>query len=404
MTHSVINAHTFDFLRSPAGRAALAQLAAADLGESHTLALLSALRRSLTPEQAGAALSLARLRSRAAVKFSRADALFFTPDALEQASSEGVSAWRARRFAGYDRVADLGCGAGGDTLALAAIPGDLVALDRDALRLRLARANVAAYGRTATFVQADLADPLPLGHVLAAFFDPARREDGRRLFSVRDYTPPLAVIDGWRFDALAVKLSPGVDLDELRPYTASGAGVEFVSLDGELKEAVLWCGAFGFGGRQASRLEPDGTGRTLLPQDAPPPPLAEPHAYLYEPDPAVIRAGLLGELAAYLGLDLFRLDDSIAYLTGDRYLPSPWARAWPVQDWLPFNLKRLRAALRARHIGPLTVKKRGSPLTPDGLIRQLKLDGDEPGVVVLTQIAGRHSAIICGEMMRESCT
>ena len=400
MTHSPINTHTLAFLRSPAGHAILARLATLDLAESNTLALLSDLRRDLSPEHAGAALTLARLRLRAAAKFSRADALFFTPDALEQASSEAVSAWRARRFAGFDRVADLGCGAGGDAVTLAAIPGvDLVALDRDALRLHMAHLNTAAYGHAATFVLADLTAPPPLARVPAAFFDPARRDEGRRVYSVRDYAPPLSVIDNWHFDALAVKLSPGVNLDELRPYTGSGAGVEFVSLGGELKEAVLWCGAFGFEGRRASRLEPDGTGDTLLPQGAPPPPLSEPRAYLYEPDPAVIRAGLLGELAAHLGVDLFRLDESIAYLTGDDYLSSPWARAWPVWDWLPFNLKRLRAALRAQGIGSVTVKKRGSPLTPEGLIRQLKLDGDGvPAVVVLTQIAGQHSAILCGEM------
>jgi hypothetical protein len=387
-------------LTGPAGRAILARLASEDLSAARTLALLSDLRRDLSPEVAGAALTTARLRVRAAPKFSRADAMFFTPDALEQASGEIVSGWRAQRFAGYPVIADLGCSIGGDTLALAAIPdAQVIAIDRDPLRLRLARANLAAYARTAHTVLADLTDPLPVQAVPAAFFDPARRAGERRVFSVRDYTPPLDVMTGWDFDALAVKLSPGVNLDELRPYTANGAGVEFVSLGGALKEAVLWCGAFGFAGRNASRLEPDGSGESLLPREIPPPPLSSPRAYLYEPDPAVIRAGLLGELAARLGVALYRLDESIAYLTGDSYVISPWARAWPVWDWMPFHLKRLRAALRARGIGRVTVKKRGSPITPETLIHKLKLDGQgEPAVIVLTHIAGQHSAILCGEM------
>jgi SAM-dependent methyltransferase len=369
-----------------------------DVSEARTLALLTDLRRDLSPEMAGAALTLARLRVRAVSKFSRADALFFTPDALEQASGEIVSGWRARRFAAFARVADLGCGIGGDALALAA-HADVIALDRDALRLQMARANLAAYGRAAAFVQADLSDSLPVRGVPAAFFDPARRDEGRRVFSVRDYLPPLDVIAGWNFAALAVKLSPGVDLDELRPYTDHGAGVEFVSLDGELKEAVLWGGAFGFAGRRASRLERDGSGASLEPRDLPPPPVAEPRAVLYEPDPAVIRAGLFGELADHLGIALYRLDESIAYLTGDAYVMTPWARAWPVWDWLPFNLKRLRALLRERDVGRVTVKKRGSPITPEELIAKLKLrGGSRSAVVVLTHIAGQHSAIICGEM------
>jgi SAM-dependent methyltransferase len=387
----------------PAGRAVLARLASDDLSEARTLALLTDLRRTLSPEVAGAALTLARLRVRAVSKFSRADALFFTPDALEQASGEIVSGWRARRFADFARVADLGCGVGGDTLALAAV-SDVIALDGDALRLRMARANLAAYERAADFVQADLTDPLPLRGVPAAFFDPARRKkgrgtEGRRVWSVRDYLPPLDVIGGWDFPALAVKLSPGVDLDELRPYTDRGAGVEFISLGGELKEAVLWGGAFGFAGRRAARLEPDGSGESLEPRNLPPPPVAEPHATLYEPDPAVIRAGLFGELADHLGIALYRLDESIAYLTGDSYVITPWARVWPVWDWLPFNLKRLRSMLQAFDVGRVTVKKRGSPITPEELIAKLKLrGGSRAAVVVLTHVAGQHCAILCGEM------
>ncbi|HVO69738.1 MAG TPA: class I SAM-dependent methyltransferase [Aggregatilineaceae bacterium] len=398
----MLDARTFRLLASPDGRAILARLASADLSEANTLLLLSELRRAVPPEMAGAALTLARLRARAAAKFSRADAMFFTPDALEQASGEIVATWRARRFAehGFTCIADLGCGVGGDTLALAGIRGaGVVALDRDPLRLGMAQVNLAAYERAAHLVQADLRDPLPLAvrRIPAGFFDPARREDGRRVFSVRGYAPPLDVIAGWRFGALAVKLSPGVDLDELRRYTAVGAGVEFVSLGGELKEAVLWCGDLGFAGRWASRLGPDGTAETLIPAGVPSPPLSEPRAYLYEPDPAVIRAGLLGELAVRLGMSLFRLDETIAYLTGDSYVTSPWARAWPVWDWMPFHLKRLRAMLAAYDVGQATVKKRGSPLSPEDLIAKLKLTGaGKSAVVVLTQIGGRHSAILCG--------
>lgn len=395
----------FEFLNGPQGCAALARLASASLDEAHTLPLLMELRRDIPPAWAGAALTLARLRVRAADKFSRADSMFFTADALEQASGEAVAVWRARRFAagGMARIADLGCGIGGDTLALAALPGARVfGLDRDADRLRLARANLAAYGRAADFVQANLIDPLPLAGVEAAFFDPARRADGRRIFTVRDMVPPLDVIAGWRIPALAVKLSPGVDLDDLRRYTdRAGAGVEFVSRDGELKEAVWWGGAFGFAGRWASRVEPDGSGETLVPLDVPAPPLAGPRAYLYEPDPAVIRAGLLGELAAHLGIAMFRLDETIAYLTADARVTSPWARAWPVWEWLPFNLRRLRARLDAHGVGRITVKKRGSPIAPEDLIRQLKRRGagresGREAVIVLTHIAGVHSVIVCG--------
>lgn len=403
MHDSPLTLATLTALMQPAGRAALGYLAHADLGDAHILHLLTDLRRDLPPDVAGAALALARLRQRAVTKFTRAAHMLFTPDALEQASSEPVSAWRAARFAdaGYARLADLGCGIGGDTLVLAAIPGaDVVGLDRDPLRLRMARVNVAAYGRAARFVQADLRDPLPLHGVPAAFFDPARRSGGRRIFSVQDIIPPLDTITRWPFAAWAVKLAPGVALDELRAYTGRGAGVAFVSLGGELKEAMLWGGELGFAGRWAVRVDSDRAPDTLTPGGLPAPPLSVPCAYLYEPDPAVIRAGLFGELAARLGVALYRLDGQIAYLTSDALVASGWARAWPVWAWMPFNLKRLRAALRERGVGRVTVKKRGSPIAPETLIHKLRLGGEgDSAVVVLTQIAGQHSAIICGEMV-----
>ncbi|HML24817.1 MAG TPA: methyltransferase domain-containing protein, partial [Aggregatilinea sp.] len=245
------------FLLHDTGQSALDWLAGQDLDERHTLSLIGALRRTLTPAQASAVLTTARLRQRAEAKFSRAAGMYFTPDALEQASGEAISRWRARRFAdlGAARIADLGCGIGGDLLALAAVPGaSAIGLDLDPVRLRLAAANLSAYGLSGALVQGDLLDPLPLAGVPAAFFDPARREAGRRIFSVRDMHPPLDVIRAWPFEALAVKLSPGVDLGELWPYTAAGAGVEFVSMGGELKEAVLWRGAWGFAGNRASRV------------------------------------------------------------------------------------------------------------------------------------------------------
>ena len=61
---------------------------------------------------------------------------------------------------------------------------------------------------------------------------------------------------------------------------------------------------------------------------------------------------------------------------------------------LPFGLKRLRALLRERHVGRLTVKKRGSALDPEALRRQLRLTGDEEATVVLTRAAGEPVVLV----------
>ncbi|KWX10127.1 methyltransferase, partial [Carbonactinospora thermoautotrophica] len=117
-----------------------------------------------------------------------------------------------------------------------------------------------------------------------------------------------------------------------------------------------------------------------------------PGRYLYEPDGAVIRAHLVGHVAAQVDGRL--LDPTIAYVASDRLVPTPFATAYEVTDVLPFQLKRLRALLRERGVGVLTIKKRGSALEPDRLRRQLRLTGDSAAVLILTRVAGAPTALL----------
>src|SRR5690606_32493900 len=161
--------------------------------------------------------------------------MFFTAEALEQASDPQISRYRAQAAAGL-RVVDAGCGIGADSLALARAGGDVLGLDNDALRVALARLNAAALEVAVRFEVADVRDSLPDADF--AFFGPARRDvQGRRLHHVEQYQPPLSIIHRWSVPRIAVKLSPGVDLAELAGYPG---GVEFISVAGDLKEAVLW--------------------------------------------------------------------------------------------------------------------------------------------------------------------
>jgi hypothetical protein len=220
------------------------------------------------------------------------------------------------------------------------------------------------------------------------------------VFSVRAYRPPLDIVLDWlpAYPALGVKISPGVKLAELDGYNAE---LEFISLNGQLKEAVLWFGPFRTAHTRATvlpgphSLSPDGSLWTNFEPPASTLPLREPQAVLYEPDPAVLRAGLVEALGQQLGAA--QLDPDIAYLTAAGLTATPFARAWIVEDWFPFQLKRLRAYLRARGVGRVTVKKRGSPLEPEALIKKLRLRGEESRVVVLTHLRGRPIVVICFE-------
>jgi hypothetical protein len=388
-------------LTSPEGLEALRQALAATLQEENFLADLAALqRRGIERELARGALETALLRIRAAKKFSRAGGMFFTREGLEQSTPESVSRRRAARFRGFAAVADLGCGIGGDTIALAGC-APVVAADRDELRLRMARENVKACApaHPVRFVRTDLLQPgmffggrrsAAQPPRIALYCDPSRREEERRIFTVRRYSPPLPAVAAWRTavadEALCVKISPGVRWEEIEREPCE---VEFISLGGELKEAVLWYGAFQSARRRATILP---AGVTMTDAEPAGDAVSPPRRILYEPDPSILRAGLVRQLAARLGAA--RIDPEIAYLTADEFDPNPWAEAYRIEEAMPFGLKRLREWLRARAVGRVVIKKRGSPLEPEDLERQLRLKGEGSRILFLTQVAGKHSVLI----------
>jgi hypothetical protein len=388
---------SFRAVLTPAGQTALQTALDMQPSEVTFLNCFTTLSRKYPPDLARAALETIILRQQAAAKFPHAGQMYFTREALEQASASIIALHRAARYQSFSHLVDLGCSLGSDTLALAKMAPTL-GIDLDPLRLAIAQANleVCGPGSDVQFLHADLTMPLPFDpqNNIGLFFDPARRSGSRRAYSVHHYQPPLAVVHNWlpSFPALGVKISPGVDLDELAAFDAE---IEFISLNGELKEAVLWFGPLKRGRRQATILPGEHTMTSwdeIKPMADDRLPVDEPRAYIYEPDPAILRAGLVAPLGMQLGAA--QLDPDIAYLTATEKQDTPFARCWKVDAWLPFQLKRLRQALRERNVGEVTIKKRGSPLQPEALIHQLRLAGTEQRVVFLTHLRARPIAII----------
>ena len=444
--------------------------------------------------------------------------LYATRSAYEQASNSVVAAHRARRYASHCRrslvrqvernqasdptaltwrLADMGCGCGGDIIALAHAIGrvdrqsiaakagaasadspafhiTLTGIDTDPARLILAAANLAALQQN---VSVSLLDPAATERVVAAlrqfamsdprapqiileqaditapviqqrlasntydaiFLDPARRTaNGERIFHISDYQPPLApLIERWleaqesvprggrTIDAgLGIKLSPGVDYAELDPYAPGETSeLEFISQRGALKEAVLWFGPLRTHSR-STPPQPIRTRATILTNRSDAPTtltgtiaddsanedalrLPEVNDYLLEPDPAIIRAHLVADLARQS--HAARLDPNIAYLVlpraeiGQATSIVPCAQPYHIEAVLfPFSVKALRAAMQGRNIerGQVVIKKRGSPIDPQKLIQSLKLpakivqDDDESRPVSLSTPPGNATIII----------
>lgn len=388
----------FHYLLTASGQQWLRETSMTTITPANHLRVASHLRQHISPVQTQAVLETTILRQRATIKFSRAAQMYLTRPALEQASSEPVSRYRARRFlqAGVTSIADLGCSIGGDALALSDY-ADVTGVEWDPVRLAMAQENVRVYGNEDRFhpLQADLLSLSPLP-VQGLFFDPARRDEhGRRFFSVRDYQPPLSLIDKWRrvVPETAVKISPGVDYAEL----PGDAEVEFISVRGEVKETILWFGQLQTGVRRRATLLPGE--HTLTDQDKTEPVnITTPKAYLYEPNGAVIRAHLVETLA--LRLNATKLDTDIAYLTANAALDTPFAHCFAIEAYFPFQLKRLRHYLSQHQIGQVTIKKRGSPLDPDKLRQQLRLQKSHSAqcTIFLTHVKGEATVLIGQEM------
>lgn len=380
------------FLRSDRARDFLAKYKEYDLSGTNELTLLSRLRQSLTPRQASAIMQTLKQRAKAETKFpGQAQKMLFTDASLQQTSQPAISRYRARRLASH-KVLDLCCGIGADTLALAVAGHYALGLDIDPVRIAIARHNAEALGIAAQFEVADIRQSLPAGFD-GIFFDPGRRDQrGKRIHDVERYLPPLSLAREWNAKEILVKLSPAVDLRQLDSYSGL---VEFISLAGRLTESLLWLNR-----PSAPPIATQVTHSGVLhfhhefeTQSE----IAPPREWLFEPDPSIIRAGLVQNLA--VELDGALLDDTIAYLTMDRKVVTPWGRYWKVMDWMPFQLKRLRRYLAERGVGKVTVKKRGFPMSPEELIDKLRLTkGEEERVLVMTRHHAKPITIICAAM------
>ncbi|ODA73165.1 methyltransferase domain-containing protein [Streptomyces sp. NBRC 110035] len=389
-------------LLTPEGRALLDEVR--DTDPTRELAVATRLRREHPAELVSAALGQARLRQRAVAKFGAQDAgrMFFTPNGVEQSTRASVAVYRARRLKelGVTSVADLCCGIGGDAIALARAGIRVLAVDRDPLTAAAARANADALGLAVLIEvrEADVTEVDTAGYD-AVFVDPARRGGRGRVFDPEAYSPPLSWAVGAARGApraAALKVAPGI------PHEAvpGDAEAEWVSDGGDVKEAVLWFGtgraAAGSGGAVAPAIRATllPGPRTLLSRGLPDPAVRPPGRYLYEPDGAVIRAHLVAEVAQ--DLDGGLIDATIAYITADTHRPTPYATAYEITDRLPFSVKKLKALLRERQVGTLTVKKRGSAVEPEELRRKAlpKPNGTASVTVFLTRVAGAPTMLL----------
>lgn len=376
---------TFEQLLTDEGRALVDEVHAR-AGIESDLALGTRLRREHDPALVAAAVTQNHLRGKAVTKFGPDAAdLWFTHDALEQSTRGSVATARAERLRsqGVEAVLDLGCGIGGDLLALARAGLRVRGVERDPVRAAIARANLAALGLEGEVLTGDLDDAEPTPDEVT-FLDPARRSGSGRVFDVDAMEPPWSVVLDRLHHRSVVKTMPGIE----HRHLPDDVEAQWVSDGGDLVEACLWSPDLATASRRATLLP----GPIELTGDGAPAEVGPPGAWLHEPNDAVIRAGLVGALAEQLDARL--LDEHLAYLTSDGPSADRLARSFRVVEELPYREKQLRAALVARDVGTLTIKKRGVDVSPEKLVQRLRLTGSRTAVVVLARIGSGARAFL----------
>ncbi len=359
-------------------------------GSETTTSLQTALRKVFPAEVVRAALTLADLRKQARPRFSRADDMWFDRIRLEQATQEVVARHKAQRFAACEgkTVVDLCCGAGADTVELAR-HAPVLAVDLSPLATWFTERNAEVYGvadrvRTQVSTVEQIAIDQEFVHL-----DPDRRTHGHRQVRLEFGSPGLPYLQQLTQQAAggAIKVSPASNFGG----KFTNCEIELVSVAGECKEATIWFGKLRQPAPFRATILPQGVSIAGNPWEFRPR-LEALQKYLFDPDPAVVRAGLVDCAAEQLGL--WRLDDAEEYLTGSSLVESPLTRGFEVIANLNNNTREIRDFFRTSPFGQVEIKCRHMSIDADAIRRKLPLPGKEPGVLIFARIAGKARAIV----------
>lgn len=341
-------------------------------------------------------LTQAKLRGKAVTKFGDfSERMLFTEAGLEQATRLPVAALHAGRYvrAGLTSVADLGCGIGADALAFAGAGLNVHAVDADEVTAAITTYNLAPFPEAR--VSHGTAEETDLSDVESVYLDPARRTSGHnntsRLASSEDYSPSLDFAFGLAKKLpTGIKLGPGFDRD-LIPEDCEA---QWISVNGDVVEVGLWFGPLKREGitRAALVLNAEGMHELTSVADSADAEVGELGKFIYEPDGAVIRARLIGDLARSIGAHM--LDEHIAYMSSDVAVSTPFASTFEVVQEFALDVKVLAKELKVRGIGTLEIKKRGVDIDPAEFRKRLSLAGKNSATLFLTRLGERRVALL----------
>lgn len=332
---------------------------------------LDRLSKNLSPQLALWATQQIHLRLKAKEKFPDAHRLLFSKDGLEMATHHQVANWHAELFPRNVHVVDLTSGIGADTIALAA-RGEVTAVDQNPEHCEILRYNLHQLQLKATVRCESAQEYLANTSAPYIFLDPARRSSSRRFIDPQDFSPNvLEFLPALQSSQLAViKLSPMLPDEFLESL---GGSLTFVSHQSECKEAIVQLGQTANPGRCAYKIE---TGEQL-PCSSQKLTHSDPKSYIYEADPAAIRAHCLPSFS------LDQVGETPGYLTSQEPLDSPWLTRYPVIWSGAYRPKAIKSILKDHGLAVATVKTRGVKEDPILVKKLFRSAVGKPAILML---------------------
>ncbi len=286
-------------------------------------------------------------------KHPRAEELSFIDEDLRWATPKIVADYRAKRLK-CNVIADLGCGVGFQTFSFAATCQKVLAVEKDYRKIENARKNAEALGfHNIEFIEGDSLDPgiiRKLQNAECIFCDPERlpEEKERSIMTIKPSIPDLLNAYSTITDKIALEFPPQI---KTIPYDCER---EFISVDGELNRLTLYFGALKQSERSAVVL-PAAAILRGKPAEAGVQ-VNEAEKYLYEVDPAVVKAKLVSEFIVRTKTNLLQAG-KITLVTSPRQITSNFVKSsFQVLKTIPFHSREIHVALEKIKAGKVILR------------------------------------------------
>lgn len=321
-------------------------------------------------------------------------------DGMRFATPEVVASYRARRLK-CRTIADISCGIGGQTIFFAKECEKVYAVEIDPKKIEYAKNNCKRYGLdNVEFICGDalsgeVIEQVPKIDIL--FSDPARppSEDERHISSLEPGIPNVLSAYAKKTNNFAFEAPPQMTPDRIH----FDCEKEYLSLNGQLNRLTLYFGDIKSCDRSAvslpseARIDSNNVKAQIVTTGNIGP-------FACEPEPSVIKAGLLPELVAAImeksgsQVKLFNIDPKRLLLTSESPIDHPIAKnTYEVLQVLELDTALINRQLKIEDIGTVILRAGIDPARYWKIRNEMEDGLTGSGIVHL--FASEGNAIIC---------